>query len=94
MSKSIQEFQIQYGKSTSRQKKIFTSDGSLHITIKNDNAYIISLRDYDNKEIYKKQVPDATTYSVGKEISLGGFDIYIDLEKENIPTTIKNIDTS
>lgn len=78
-----QIFQIQYGKSSTRQKKIFTSDGTLSIIQKNATSYQVAISDDCEKEIYRRQVTDASVYQLGKEMNIGAFDIYIDSEKEN-----------
>ena len=85
-------YQIQYGKSSTRQKKIYTSDGTLLITKKHVNAFLVSLRDDNDKELYKKQLPEVSSYNAGSEVTMGGYDVYIDIAKENIniPSSTSN----
>lgn len=77
-------FVVQYGKTGTRQKQLYTDDGELQIISKSSNAWIAILREgAGGKEVFRRPMSDLKSLVVGAGVSFGQISVYIDSEKEN-----------
>lgn len=83
--KKDRHFIVQYGKTGTRQKQLYTDDGELQITAKSSNAWVAILREANvgRKEVCRLNMADLKSLVVGNSISLGQMKIYIDSEIES-----------
>ena len=85
MEANIKErnFVVQYGKTGTRQKQLYTDDGDLQIITKASNAWLAILRDSDGKEVFRRPLSDLKSLIVGNGMPFGQISVYIDCEKES-----------